>query len=344
MDDFVHTQPPVRVVFGPGRLDSAPAECAALGMTRVLVIAGGAASAPGDRVEKLLGETAAGRVAEVAQHVPERLAAEACRAADDLHADGLCCVGGGSATGLAKAVAHVSRLPIVAIPTTYAGSEATPIYGITGERKQTGTDDHVRPRTVVYDPELTVGLPRPATAASGFNALAHAVAALTGGSADRLARLHAHEAIRLIRNALPVATSRPDDLDARGELLWAAWLAGSALAATGAGPHHRLCHALGGRFGLVHADIHAALLPHTVALDPDLDLAGLDGALGGDPSRTLRELAAEVGAPRQLPLDGTDWNELAEAVRVAAEATPGHSPNWIRELIETVTTPPGGES
>lgn len=341
MRDFVHMQPSARVVLGPGRLDSAPAECAALGMTRVLVIAGGAASAPGDQVEKLLGDVAVARIAHVAQHVPEQLAAEACRTADEVNADGLCCIGGGSATGLAKAVARSSPRPIVAIPTTYAGSEATPIYGITGERKKTGTDDHVRPRTVVYDPELTVGLPCEATAASGFNALAHAIAALTGGSPDPVARLHAKEAIRLIRHALPVATSRPHDLDARGELLWAAWLAGSALAATGAGLHHRLCHALGGRFGLVHADTHAALLPNTVALDPGLNLAALDGALDGDPPHTLRELASEVGAPQRLPLDGTDPNEV---VRVAAEATPGRSPSWIRELIETVTTPTGGES
>jgi maleylacetate reductase len=342
MEDFVHTQPPARVVFGPGRLDSTPAECAALGMTRVLVIAGGAATGPGDRVETLLGDTAAGRIAQVAQHVPEQLADEACRTADEVNADGLCCVGGGSATGLAKAMARTSRWPIVAIPTTYAGSEATPIYGVTGERKRTGTDDHVRPRTVIYDPELTVGLPRAATAASGFNALAHAIAALTGGSADPLARLQAREAIRLIRSALPVATSRPDDLGARGELLWAAWLSGSALAVAGTGPHHRLCHALGGRFGLVHADTHAVLLPHTVALDPGLDLAALDGALDDDPPHTLRELASEVGAPQRLPLDHMDSNQLAEVVRVASEATP--DPVWIRELLEIVTKPTGGES
>lgn len=344
MKDFVHAQPPSRVVFGPGRLNGTPAECTALGMKRVLVIAGGAATGPGDRVETLLGGATAGRVAHVAQHVPEQLAAEACRAADEVDADGLCCVGGGSATGLAKAVALASGRPIVAIPTTYAGSEATSIYGVTGERKRTGTDDNVRPRTVIYDPELTVGLPREATAASGFNALAHAIAALAGCTADPLARLQAREAIRLIRHALPVATRRTDDLDARGELLWAAWLAASALAATGAGLHHRLCHALGGRFGLVHADAHAALLPHTVARDPSLDLAALDGALDDDPSNTLRKLASEVGAPKRLPLDGADSNQLAEAARVAAEAIPGHDAPWFHDLIEAVTTPTGGES
>ncbi|HSI93719.1 MAG TPA: iron-containing alcohol dehydrogenase, partial [Jiangellaceae bacterium] len=181
MKDFVHQAPAVRVVFGAGRLDRLPAECTTVGMSRVLVIAGGSAAAAGDRARRLLGPLAAGRFAQVVQHVPEQLVTDAVAAAKSAGADGLCSIGGGSATGLAKAVAVELDLPIAAVPTTYAGSEATAIFGITGERKRTTADPRARPRTVIYDPVLTTGLPARATAASGFNALAHAVAALAGG-------------------------------------------------------------------------------------------------------------------------------------------------------------------
>jgi maleylacetate reductase len=336
---FVHQRAACRVVFGAGSLDRVPVEVAALDLHRVLVIAGGAAAKPGERLAESLGTRLAGRFGRVAQHVPEQLAAEAVEAARDAAADGLCSVGGGSATGLAKAVAVTLGLPIVAVPTTYAGSEATAVYGITGERKHTAADPRARVRTVVYDPALTVGLPARATATSAFNALAHATAALTGPSYDPMSHRDATEAVTTIVRALPVAVRQSDDLDARGELLWAGWLAASSLPPTGAGLHHRLCHVLGGRYGLVHAEVHAVLLPHTLARDVALSLAPLAQVLGSDPATALREFGGALGVPRSLAELGMPADKLADAAEEAAGAVAPDHPRhrdaaWFRALLD----------
>lgn len=334
MREFVHEAPATRVVFGPGSLDRVPAEAAALDLRRVLVIAGGSAAGAGDRLAERLGHRAAGRFRDVAQHVPERLVAAAVDAADAAGADGVCSIGGGSATGLAKAVAVARGLPVVAVPTTYAGSEATPVYGITGARKHTATDPRARPRTVVYDPALTTSLPPAATATSGFNALAHAVAALSGPAYDPVARLYAAEAVATLVQALPVAVRDPGDVAARGELLWAAWLSGSALAATGTGLHHRLCHVLGGSFGLVHAEVHAVLLPHCVAADPGGDPDALGRVFGGEPAAAIRDLARRTGVPPDLAAVGLPADVLDPAARQAAETIGTHDHTWFRALLD----------
>lgn len=332
--EFVHEAAAARVISGPGSLARIPAEVANRDLCRVLVIAGGSAAAAGDQLHRHLGGRSAGRFTRVAPHVPEELAAEAVARARAVDADGLCSVGGGSATGLAKAVAVALDLPVVAVPTTYAGSEATAVYGVTGRHKRTATDPRARPRTIIYDPLLTTGLPARATAASGFNALAHAIAGLAGPAYDPVARLYAAEAIRLILAALPVAVRDPGDLDARSDLLWAAWLAGSALSATGTGLHHRLCHLLGGSYGLVHAEVHAALLPHTVAIDPGLDRAMLGPALGRDPAAALHELARRTGLPDNLAAVGLAAAALDPAAERAAATIGGNDPAWFRKLLE----------
>jgi maleylacetate reductase len=352
--DFTHRAAPARVVFGAGAVRRIPDESAALGLHRVLVMAGGSAAAIGERLVQALGSRAAATFTRVAPHVPEEVVEQATTAARSAGADGLCSIGGGSATGLAKAVAASLDLPIMAVPTTYAGSEATPIYGITGQQgKHTATDPRVVPRTVVYDPELTVGLPARATAASAFNALAHATAALSASTYDPVAHLYATEAIRLITPALPVAVRTPADLDARGDLLWAAWLAGSALAATGAGLHHKLCHLLGGRYALVHAEVHAVLLRHTVACDTAgtvacdtagtvaCDTAGtvavaraLGGRTAADAVDILGELADRVGVPGDLAAIGLPADALDELARQAADIIGGHDPTWFRDLLD----------
>lgn len=345
MREFVHDAPATRIVLAPGGVDRVPAECTRLGLRSVLVIAGGSAEGAGDRVEGLLGPAGAGRVRQVAQHVPEALAADAVASAKAAGADGLCCIGGGSATGLAKAAAVELDLPVVAVPTTYAGSEATPVYGITGERKRTASHPRARPSAIIYDPELSTGLPARTTATSGCNALAHAAAALSGPAYDPLARLYAAEAVRLLTVALPKAVDRPHDIAARSDLLWASWLAGSAYAATGTGLHHRLCHVLGGGYRLGHADVHAVLLPHTVARDPSLDLAPVSAALGLDASdpagvaATLRELARSVDAPTSLAALGMPPDRLDDAAHEAAATIGGHDASWFRGLLDQAYRP-----
>jgi maleylacetate reductase len=183
---FVYEARPVKVVFGPGRVAEAADELGKLGATRAMLIAD--ARAPGaDAVAHALGDRLAVHWDEVAQHVPIELADRARKAAEAAAVDGVVSVGGGSATGLAKALALDTGVPIVAVPTTYAGSELTPVYGMTGqERKRTGTDERVRPKVVVYDPELTVGLPAAVTGPSAFNAMAHCFAAFWSPNGDPL--------------------------------------------------------------------------------------------------------------------------------------------------------------
>jgi maleylacetate reductase len=226
---------------------------------------------------------------------------------------------------------------VVAVPTTYSGSECTPIYGITGLQKRTGRDFRALPRVVVYDPELTVGLPPDVTAASGFNALAHAVEGLYAPGASPVAALAATEAVRVLARALPAAVARPGDLDARGRALYGAYLAGSVLATAGTALHHKLCHVLGGTFGLDHAATHAVVLPYVAAFNaraaPEA-LAQVAAALGGsaDPLEAtgrLRDLAEAVGAPTSLAAIGMPAEGLDQAAELAVAAVGTANPRTV---------------
>jgi maleylacetate reductase len=303
LQEFVHEALPGRVLFGLGAVSRVADEVARLACDRVLLIAGGSAHAAGARIGEALGARLAGTFDDVRQHVPEQLAEQASAAAREVDADVVVSVGGGSATGLAKSVGVALSLPIVAVPTTYSGSEVTPIWAVTGQEKRTARDLRALPRVVVYDPALTVGLPPEVTAASGLNAIAQAVPALTAPADDPVAALHAEEGVRLLARALPEAVARPDDVDARGEALLGAYLAASALAVSATGLHHALAHLLGGRHRLRHAHVHAALLPHSVALERDAgtSLDALGRALGDDDvPAALHRLALAIGAPTAL--------------------------------------------
>jgi maleylacetate reductase len=262
---FSYELPPVRVVFGAGSLGELPDVLGRAGLDRALVV-----TTPG-RVAALRDTVAAldGRVAGVFDraelHVPASVVNAALDEVVRLSPDSVVAVGGGSAIGVAKAMALAVGLPVVAVPTTYSGSEMTEIWGITeGGVKRTGRDARVAPRIVLYDPALTLSLPPGVSAASGMNAIAHAVEALYAPDANPRSTLLAEEAIRALARALPAIVGRPDDLDARAEALRGAHCAGSALGMTSMGLHHTLCHTLGGAFGLPHALTHAIVLPHVV--------------------------------------------------------------------------------
>jgi maleylacetate reductase len=322
---FEYTSYPSRVVFGPGRVTEIGGEVDRLGATRVFLIADGQAKDLADETALRLGPVVVARWHEVIQHVPVELAERARTAVTDASADAVVSLGGGSSTGLAKAIALTHRLPIVAVPTTYAGSEMTTIYGLTGGRhKQTGTSPDVLPRTVIYDPALTVGLPANVTGPSAFNALAHSVEALYARGCNPVTTALALEGARAIARSLPGVIAEPTDLDGRGDLLYGAYLSGIALGTTSAGLHHKLCHVLGGTFNLVHADAHAAVLPHAVALNapalPD-EMARLAEALaaaGGDPAGALWDLAAASDIPTSLAALGLQSADLPEAAERAA--------------------------
>lgn len=314
---------PGRVLFGPGSLTRLRGEVQRLPGERVLLV-GSSGSVASEQAAALLGSLVAQRWPDVRQHVPVEVADATSAAARQVRADTIVAVGGGSAIGLGKAVALETGLPLLAVPTTYSGSEMTPIHGrtIDGE-KRTGRSPRVLPRTVLYDPDLLLTLPPTVVGASGVNALAHCVEALYAPAADPITSLQAVEGVRVLAAALPAAYDRPDPA-ARAEVLYAACLAGTALGAAGTSLHHGLCHLLGGMYGLPHADTHAVVLPHVVSwVAPSVPaaVAALAGALGvgaDDVAGALWDLAARVGARPGLRALGLREEDLDRTAAGAA--------------------------
>jgi len=355
MSRFVHEQAAVRVVFGAGTLVDVAAEAAALGGYRVLLIADPAAARAAEVVADGLGERLAARIDEVVQHVPEPVAAAAVDTARAADADLLLAVGGGSATGLAKAVARELGTPILAVPTTYAGSEMTPIWGLTGETgKTTGRDPRVRPRAVVYDPELTVSMPADLTATSGMNALAHCVEALYAPDASPITGLVAEEGARALAGALPSCVDSPTDPAARAGALYGAWLAGWSLGNATMGLHHKLCHVLGGLYDLPHAPTHSAVLPYAVAYQrgqfakagtaashasgpsqgADRALGRVAAALSGDDAAAaIWDLATRLGAPTSLAAVGLPAEAVDRVVEAVLASPPANPRPLAREPL-----------
>lgn len=333
MQPFEYEGLPSRVIFGPGYLDRVAGEAQRLGGRRVFLIHDPLTEQWAKKIAADLQGAADVRVwGQVQQHVPIDLAAPAREAVDAHGSDLVVSIGGGSSTGLAKAIALSHSLPIVAVPTTYAGSEMTTIYGLTGDRhKQTGKSPQVLPKAVVYDPLLTLGLPRNVTGPSAFNSLAHCVEALYAPGHNPVTSAIALEGVRAISESLPRVMRQPDDVDARGDLLYGAMLGGMSLGMTASGFHHRLCHILGGKYNLVHADTHSVILPHAVAFNaPALPneirrLSQALGAAGGDPASALWELAKQNDIPTDLaslglPRDGLD--EVAREIVIEEKHNP----------------------
>jgi len=333
------TQPPLpaRVLFGAGALDRLPELVDASGARRVLVVASGGRAPVVDRVRALLGARCVGVESRVAMHVPAPLA-EAVRAdVERLGADLTLAVGGGSAIGMAKAVALGGGPPCAAVPTTYSGSEMTPIWGLTRDgAKETGRDERVRPRAVLYDPELTLTLPPRVSGPSLLNAAAHCVEALYAPDASPLALLAAAEGLRAIAASLPPLLRAPEDLRARAEALYGAWLGGLALGASTMGLHHKLAHVLGGTFGLPHAETHAVVIPYSTAYNADAApeaMAAAARALGAADAPAalhalLAEVAASTGAPASLRALGLGPDDVRRAAELAA-ALPYSNPRPV---------------
>ncbi|MGW4908975.1 maleylacetate reductase [Streptomyces sp. NPDC004270] len=324
---FVHDTLPQRVRFASGAAEeSLAAEVAALGARRVMVIAGAAEQELADRVTA--GLPVVHRHDDVVMHVPVEVALRARAAAAERDVDALISIGGGSTTGLAKAVALTTGLPIVAVPTTYAGSEATAVWGLTEDSvKTTGTDAKVLPRAVVYDASLTLSLPVEMSVASGLNALAHCVDSMWAPRTDPIDQALAAEGVRALRAGLPLVVKDPQALDGREQALYGAYLAAVAFASAGSGLHHKICHVLGGMFNLPHAQTHAVVLPHVLAFNAPFapDAERRLAAAFGSPSAVegLVGLRDRLGAPRSLrdlgmPRDGVA--AVAEAVVAAAPA------------------------
>jgi alcohol dehydrogenase class IV len=327
MHAFTYTANPARVVFGFGALARLAEEVRHLGATRALVLCTPEQRGLAERAAALLGPVAAGVFAGAVMHVPIEAARAARAEAQRLRADAVVAIGGGSTTGLAKAITLESALPILAVPTTYAGSEMTPIWGLTeGGVKRTGRDPRVLPRTVIYDPELTLTLPLPMTVTSAMNAIAHAAEGLYAHDGNPVTALMAEEAVRASAAALPALARDAFDADARSDALYGAWLAGHVLGSVAMGLHHKLCHTLGGSFDLPHAEVHTVVLPHALAYNAAAAphaMQRLARALGVAPAgvpQAVQDLARRHAAPTALAAIGMPEAGLDRAADLAVQS------------------------
>jgi maleylacetate reductase len=326
---FSHRTLGQRVVLDAGgAADRIRAELDRLGARAVMVVAGERHAALADA----LADRTAVRWTEVVQHVPVALAARATAAATEAGVDVVVAVGGGSAIGLAKAVALNHAVRIVAVPTTYAGSEATNVWGLTdADGKRTGTDDRVLPEAVVYDPELVAGMPPELAASSGLNAVAHCVDAFWAPATDPIDVALAEEGLRALNDGLRARNAERTQ--------FGCYLAAVAFASAGSGLQHRICHVLGGRFDLPHAATHAVMLPYVVAYNavaaPDAAARMADAFGSIDALHGVRSLCAALDAPRALRDIGLREEDLPAAVEAVLPAVPAGNPRPVDKAALT---------
>lgn len=326
-----------RVVFGRGTIDQVPAEIERLGRARALVLSTPHQRGDAEALERRLAGSAAGVFCEAAMHTPVEVTERALQAFKAAGADCVVSLGGGSTTGLGKAIALRTGADQVVVPTTYAGSEMTDILGETAEgRKTTRRDPAILPETVVYDVDLTHRLPVSMSVASGLNAMAHAAEALYAPDRNPVITLMAAEAFRAMMAALPRILRDPGEGEGREQALYGAWLCGAALGGSTMALHHKICHVLGGSFDTPHAQTHAVMLPHTIGFNASAAgdaLAPITETFGAPPGVALFDFAASLGAPARLRDLGLAEADLDRAAEIAL-ASPYSNPRpFTREDI-----------
>lgn len=330
---FVYEAAPARVIFGQGSIAKVAEEAKRLGIARALVLSTPEQKNEADRVASLLGPGARAVFARAKMHTPHDVTNDAMQLVSLEGIDGTVAIGGGSTTGLGKAIAYRTNLPQVVIPTTYAGSEMTNLLGETaGGEKKTFRDPKIRPETVIYDVDLTLGLPVALSINSGLNAMAHAVEGLYAKDGNPVLSLMAEEGIRALGAALPGISKNPRDVGARSDAQYGAWLCGIVLGSSSVAIHHKLCHVLGGSFDLPHAETHAVVLPHAIAYNaaavPDA-IGRVARALGVKQAAPgLFDMAKAAGAPTALRDIGMPENGLDRAADLAV-ADPYWNPRPI---------------
>jgi maleylacetate reductase len=333
---FTYVALPARVVFGSGTLGRIPEELRALGYARALVLSTPEQQESARALASLLGDLCAGTFTQAAMHTPVDVTERAMKAVREMAADCTVAIGGGSTTGLGKAIALRTDLPQIVVPTTYAGSEATPILGETRDgRKTTQRSVKVLPEVIIYDVDLTLTLPPTLSATSGINAIAHAVEALDTQDANPVISMLAERGIEALAGALPPIMKNPVDKAARSDALFGAWLCGTCLGAVGKALHHKLCHTLGGSFNLPHAETHTVVLPHAVAYNapaaPEA-MARVAHALGAsNAAQGLFDLGKSLGAPTALGEIGMREADLDRAAELATV-----SPYWNPRPLDRV--------
>jgi len=361
LHEFRYTSYAGEIIFGQGSIARLGEAVDRFAWQRLMLCSTGSLRRNGSMalVEKVLGERLVVTYEHVQPHVPDFQVAEAVNFALEHEADAIIGLGGGSPIGMAKAVSFALEerrvgkparasfpteqplVPVIALPTTYAGSEMTPIYGIThhsGEttRKVTVTDVRVAPKLVMYDPLLTLNLPPAMTASTGVNALAHCIEALYSITRNPLSTAAASAGVRAIVNALPRCFARGDDLEARTEMLMGAYLAGTALSTVAMGLHHGLCHALGGSAGVPHGIANGIILPHAMRFNLDAttsQLVPVAEALGislagrsaeeavGEAVEAIYALIGQMKLPQHLRDVGVEERDLARLAQVALQSS-----------------------
>ncbi|KAK2595497.1 hypothetical protein QQS21_006772 [Conoideocrella luteorostrata] len=342
---FVYSPNPARVIFGTGTLNELPAELSRLNAGKPLVLSTPGQASRAESISNLLQGKIAGIYSKARMHTPVNVTQEACEEATKMQADALVSIGGGSTIGLGKAVSFRIGLPHITIPTTYAGSEVTPVLGETENGvKTTKSDPKILPATVIYDVDLTLTLPAGLTATSGVNAMAHAIEGLYAQNTNPVIKLMALDGIRALAEALPVLSKQPSNKKSRESALYGAWLCGQVLGHVGMSIHHKLCHTLGGSFDLPHAQTHTVVLPHALSynapnIDPEI-MAALAKALPGsegDAVRGLNVLLKSIKVDRSLKTLGFKEEDIDKAAELAL-AKPYWNPRKVeqtpvRELI-----------
>jgi len=333
MKSFTYAGNPARILFGSGRSAEVGSAVEALGCRRALVLSTPHQKADAEALSERLGKLSVGVFSGAVMHTPVDVTETALKVVRDTDADCVVSLGGGSTTGLGKAIAYRSDLPQVVIPTTYAGSEVTPILGQTeGGRKTTVRNASILPEVVIYDPDLTLGLPVGMSVTSGLNAMAHAVEGLYAQDRNPVSTLMALDGLRAFRDSLPVLVTSPHDPIARAEALYGAWLCGTVLGTVGMALHHKICHTLGGSFDTPHAETHAVMLPHTAAFNAEAahdELAAAAELFGGSIGGGLWDFAKSIGAPLSLKDFGLVETDLDRAADIAVE-----NPYWNPRPID----------
>lgn len=319
--NFEYRPLPWNIIFGEDTLERLPNELEKLGFSKALVLTTKGQREKGLMIMDLLSTAAVGHFDEAKMHVPMTTVDAAMKMASEKNADCCISIGGGSTTGLGKALALKIGIANIAIPTTYSGSEMTNIWGITeNNQKVTGRDDCVVPDLTIYDPRLTLSLPKHIIGPSAINAMAQAVVNVATDTPNPMVCLMAEEAIRRISSSLPSVISDPDDMGARSDLLYGALLAGDALGTGTTSLHHKLCHTFGGTFNTPHAETHTILLPHAVAYNAKAtqnETAKIAEAMGVQNAAVgIQKLAKSSDAPTALKDIGIKYDDLDKAVSI----------------------------
>ncbi|MBX9457622.1 MAG: maleylacetate reductase [Rhizobium sp.] len=316
---FTYQGSAAQIVFGRGVSQDVGTWVEKIGCRRALVLSTPHQAADGAALAERLGALTIGTFAEATMHTPVEVTERAVARAAELGADCVISLGGGSTTGLGKAMAYRTDIPQIVVPTTYAGSEVTPILGQTENgAKTTLRSPKVTPEVVIYDPDLTMGLPVAMSVTSGLNAIAHAAEGLYASDRNPITTMMAIDGMRALRDALPAIVRDAGDMAAREKALYGAWLCGTVLGQVAMSLHHKICHTLGGSFDTPHAETHSIMLPHTIGFNaeavPDL-MAPVAELFGGSPGQGLHDFARSIGSPmalRDLGLTEADLDRAAE--------------------------------